>query len=135
MIRIPLHRFQYLHQVEVSNGRDELARQRTMRRRRRKESGLRPVEAKKHKSTAATWLEQRTLVMDINNVGAAIPLTFGMEGVPGDGESSAIPAFLFSSQSIMFRSQRGEAGNATIRKFAFQFVDKFARVLSRETRN
>lgn len=102
-----------------------------MRRRRRKESGLRPVEAKKHKSSAATWLEQRTIILDINNVGAAIPLTFGIEGVSVNGESNAIPAFLFSVQSIMFRSQRGEAGNATIRKFAFQFVDKFARFFSR----
>jgi len=100
-----------------------------MRRRRRKESGLRPVEAKKHKSSVATWLEQRTIIIDINNVGAAIPLTFGIEGVSANGDSNAIPAFLFSVQSIIFRSQRGEAGNATVRKFAFQFVDKFARVL------
>jgi hypothetical protein len=100
-----------------------------MRRRRRKESGLRPVETQKKKPTAAAWLEQRTIVVDINNVGAAIPLTFGMEGISASGDSSAIPAFLFSVESIMFRSQRGEAGNATVRRFAFQFVDKFALLL------
>ena len=100
-----------------------------MRRRRRKESGLRPVEAKKNRPTASNWLEQRTIVIDINNVGAAIPLTFGMEGISASGNSSAIPAFLFSVQSIIFRSQRGEAGSATIRKFALQFVDKFALIL------
>lgn len=96
-------------------------------RRRRRESGLRPVEAKKNKSPAVTWLEQRTIVIIINNVGAAIPLIFGMEGVSVNGDSSTIPAFLFSIQSIMFQSQRGEAGNATVRRFAVQFVDKFAR--------
>jgi hypothetical protein len=100
-----------------------------MRRRRRKESGLRLLEAKENKSVAATWLEQRTIVIDISNVGAAIPLAFGMEGISVSGESSAIPAFLFSVQSIMFQSQRGEAGNARVRKFACQFVDKFALVL------
>jgi hypothetical protein len=85
---------------------------------------------------AATWLGQRTIVIDINNVGAAIPLTFGMEGISVSGESSAIPAFLLSVQSIMFRSQRGEAGNARVRKLACQFVDKFALVLfGRRTRN
>jgi hypothetical protein len=97
-----------------------------MRRRRRKESGLRPVESKRNKPTTTNWLEQRTIVIDINNVGAAIPLTFGMEGISPSGGTSAIPAFLFSVQSIMFRSQRGEAGNAKVRKFSFQFVDKFA---------
>ena len=100
-----------------------------MRRRRRKESGLRPVEAKENKPTAATWLEQRIIIIDINNVGAAIPLTFGMEGISVSGESNAIPAFLFSVQSIMFQSQRGEAGGATVRRFACQFVDKSALVL------
>jgi len=86
-----------------------------MRRRRRKESRLRPLEAKENRPAAPTWLEQRTIVIDISNVGAAIPLTFGMEGISVSRDSSAIPAFLFSVQSIMFQSQRGEAGNSQIR--------------------
>ncbi len=93
-----------------------------MRRRRRKESRLRPLEAKENRPAAPTWLEQRTIVIDISNVGAAIPLTFGMEGISVSRDSSAIPAFLFSVQSIMQEFTNSPA-NSSISSLSSLLVD------------
>lgn len=108
-------------------GREELMRQRSLRRQRKSSISKRPEPPKKKPSDGA-WLDKRIIHVAINSVGAAIPLIFEDAGafLPSDLrlESIAVPAFLFSIRSVQFKTQFGEAGDVSLSRFAFQFIQE-----------
>lgn len=109
----------HISQAEVLRGREEVLRQRSMRRQRNRSFSERPI---RHHNPAppTSWLDKRVIKVVVNNFGAAIPLT------PHDAgsflPSAAVPAFLFSILSVQFKTRFGEAGDASVSRFAFQFI-------------
>ncbi|KAF4621408.1 hypothetical protein D9613_000735 [Agrocybe pediades] len=75
-----------------------------------------------------SWISNLVVAIGIENVGVAFPLTHDEELVLPDRkgkESSPVRAFLFSIKSIVFDTDRGESGKATMEHLSFQFVSKF----------
>lgn len=109
-------------------GREEVIRQRSLRRQRKSSFSKRP-EPPAAKPSDATWLEKRVINVVINSFGAAIPLILEDTGafLPSDSkvEAVVVPAFLFSIQTIRFKTQFGEAGDVSLSRFAFQFLQKY----------
>ena len=80
----------------------------------------------------STWLSEYTIDLIIKNIGAAFPLALGQDlELPhtGSHDSNSVRAFLFSTKSLVFGSQRGETGQAIMKSFSFQFVSQYARQL------
>jgi len=78
----------------------------------------------------STWLSEHTINLIIKNIGVAFPLALDQDiELPqtGSHDSSAVRAFLFSIKSLVFGTQRGETGQAIMKRFSFQFVSRYAR--------
>ncbi|KIY46774.1 hypothetical protein FISHEDRAFT_46624 [Fistulina hepatica ATCC 64428] len=74
------------------------------------------------------WLNNYYIDLEISRVGIAFPVIHdGDLALPKseDGESVPVRAFLISIDSITFRTQRGETGQASMSNLSFQFVSKF----------
>ncbi|KAI0958666.1 hypothetical protein AcV7_004416 [Taiwanofungus camphoratus] len=76
----------------------------------------------------SSWLDHFTILLTIKNIGVAFPLAINRD-VPmrrwNKQEDASIRAFLFSIKSLVFGTQRGESGQATMKGFSFQFVSRF----------
>lgn len=75
----------------------------------------------------STWLSKHTINLTIMNIGVAFPLALNQDlELPqtGSHDSSAVRAFLFSTKSLVFGTQRGESGQAEMKGFSFQFVSR-----------
>lgn len=111
------------YQAEVMRGREEVARQRLMRRQRNRSSVSHPTRPQRVAATS-TWLDKRILKMSISSIGAAIPLVLHHTTfLPS--ESSSVPAFLLSISSVQFGTQFGQNGDVSVKCFALQFLDQF----------
>lgn len=113
----------HLCQAEVLRGREEVLRQRSMRRQRNRSFSAR--QTRPHNPAPPTsWLDKRVIKVAVNNFGAAIPLTLHDAGsfLPSPSDSATVPAFLFSILSVQFKTQFGEAGDASVSRFAFQCI-------------
>lgn len=74
-----------------------------------------------------SWFDEYTTALAIHNIGVAFPLAFDQTvQLPRSGsrDDSEVRAFLFSIRSLVFGTQRGESGQATMKGFAFQFVSR-----------
>ncbi|KIM31189.1 hypothetical protein M408DRAFT_327476 [Serendipita vermifera MAFF 305830] len=112
------------YQAEVLRGREEVMRQRSMRRRRNHSFNEPPLRTK-NRAAPTPWLDKRVVKVVVNNFGAAIPLTLNKAGPFLPSEASSVPAFLFSILSVQFKTQFGEAGDASVSRFALQFLHSF----------
>jgi hypothetical protein len=99
-------------------------RQRSMRRHRNRSLSERIEKAPKVTSNVS-WLEKRMINVIINSFGAAIPLTLHNSGTFLPADTTTVPAFLFSIASIRFKTRFGEAGDANVSRFAFQFLQQY----------
>lgn len=76
----------------------------------------------------SSWLDHFTILLTIKNIGVAFPLAINRD-VPmrrwNKQEDASIRAFLFSIKSLVFGTQRGESGQATMKGFSFQFVSRY----------
>lgn len=111
-------------QGEVLRGREEVIRQRSMRRQRNQSFSKRPEQSAKL-TPSTSWLEKRVINVTVHNFGAAIPLTLHEAESFLPSETTASPAFLFSILSMSFKTQFGEVSNATVERFALQFLEKY----------
>jgi hypothetical protein len=74
-----------------------------------------------------SWLSEHTIVVEIERVGVAFPLTLAQNlGLPQwpNRDLSPVRAFLFSVRRIRFSTQRGEAGQMNTKELSFQFVNR-----------
>src|SRR5882757_11572069 len=69
-------------------------------------------------------LSNYTIKFTFKNIGFAFPLALDQELGPGSQDSSAVGAFLFSIKSLVFSIQRGESGQAVMKRSSFQFVSR-----------
>ncbi|KAG8827640.1 hypothetical protein FRC19_001885 [Serendipita sp. 401] len=112
------------YQAEVLRGREEVMRQRLLRRRRNRSTGTLPTRPRTDASRI-TWLDKRIIKVGISSIGAAIPLAIHPTETFLPSESTLVQAFLFSILSVQFETRFGAAGNATVVRFAMQFLDSF----------
>jgi hypothetical protein len=76
-----------------------------------------------------SWLDDHSISFVIKNIGAAFPLGFGKNPNPELPYVKAhdhvpVRAFLFSVKSLVFGTERGGNGQATMHGFSFQFVHR-----------
>ncbi|KAI5121559.1 hypothetical protein M0805_000740 [Coniferiporia weirii] len=73
------------------------------------------------------FLSDRTIKVSMSNLGVALPLGLvrRQEDRTTLGEDSATKAFLLSIKSLVFQTQQGESGQALMKGFCFQFIDRF----------
>ena len=69
------------------------------------------------------WISTTTINFQVTNIGVAFPLEGPL--VDLEEKTSSVRAFLFSIRSLVFVSQRGESGYATMQGFSFQFVPRY----------
>lgn len=85
------------------------------------------VKTGESQRNGVSWFDKYTIALGIHNIGVAFPLAFD-ETVQlprsGSRDDSEVRAFLFSIKSLVFGTQRGESGQATMKGFAFQFVSR-----------
>ncbi|KAF9227418.1 hypothetical protein BS17DRAFT_747957 [Gyrodon lividus] len=80
-----------------------------------------------------SWLSEHTIVVEIERIGVAFPLTLTQSlGLPQwpDRDLTTVRAFLFSVRRIRFSTQRGAAGQMNTKELSFQFVDRFRQYIS-----
>ncbi|EJD45633.1 hypothetical protein AURDEDRAFT_165486 [Auricularia subglabra TFB-10046 SS5] len=99
---------------------------------------IRPRNVKAQEPSAL--FDNRVITLTVSNLGVAFPLSHDGDIALQEMDrhasisftTSAVPAFLFSIESMEFRTKRYEAGAATITGFAFQFVSSFDQALPSE---
>ncbi|KIJ61338.1 hypothetical protein HYDPIDRAFT_177084 [Hydnomerulius pinastri MD-312] len=75
-----------------------------------------------------SWLSEHTIVVEIERIGVAFPLTLDQSLELPQWPRRDLPsvrAFLFSVRRIRFNAQRGEAGRMETKELSFQFVNQF----------
>ncbi|EPQ57267.1 hypothetical protein GLOTRDRAFT_137631 [Gloeophyllum trabeum ATCC 11539] len=83
--------------------------------------------SEKTSDDSSSWLDKSNLELSIKNIGVAFPLTLEQELQPPlfRRDTKAVRAFLFSVKSITFDAHRGASGSAAMKRFSFQFVERF----------
>ncbi|KAG8835671.1 hypothetical protein FRC17_001860 [Serendipita sp. 399] len=112
------------YQAEVLRGREEVMRQRLLRRKRNRSVGNLPTITPA-KASGISWIDKRVITMEINSIGAAIPLAIHSTETFLPSESTPVQAFLFSILSVQFETRFGAAGNTTVTRLAMQFLESF----------
>ncbi|EIN11333.1 hypothetical protein PUNSTDRAFT_98433 [Punctularia strigosozonata HHB-11173 SS5] len=77
----------------------------------------------------ASWIDQYSVDFSVRNIGVAFPLSLDLYlELPQNQDQtvSSVPAFLFTVSSLVFASEHGESGQATMKGFCFQFVPRFS---------
>lgn len=69
---------------------------------------------------SASFLDNRTLLIDVADIGVAFPL--GLTNEIEVDALGAVPAFLMCIKKASFSTKRNESGQATIGSLSFQFV-------------
>ena len=73
------------------------------------------------------WWDDYHIKVSVHNIGIAFPLAVNPDlQLPRAGslDSSAVRAFLFSTRSVVFGTEKGETGQVEIKDFSFQFVSR-----------
>ncbi|KAK7692730.1 hypothetical protein QCA50_004363 [Cerrena zonata] len=79
------------------------------------------------------WWDEYNIKVAVHNIGIAFPLAANPDlQLPRSGslDSSAVRAFLFSTKSVVFDTEKGETGKVKIEDFSFQFVSSFRQSVS-----
>ncbi|KAF9033263.1 hypothetical protein BDZ89DRAFT_1063002 [Hymenopellis radicata] len=79
-------------------------------------------------TSTASLLDSYSIDLSISNVGVAFPLIHDDQlNLPqhGSHDGNSVRAFLFSIASIQFGTVRGVTGEASMKRFSFQFVHRF----------
>lgn len=81
-----------------------------------------------HDSDTAWW-DEYNIHVAVRNIGIAFPLAVNSDlqlprSRAGSLDSSAVRAFLFSTKSVIFGTERGETGKVEVKDFSFQFVSR-----------
>ncbi|KAF9241526.1 hypothetical protein BU15DRAFT_87119 [Melanogaster broomeanus] len=91
------------------------------------------MQAKESDEQTASWLSEHNIVVEIERIGVAFPLTLDQSlGLPKwpSRDLSSVRAFLFSVRRIRISTQRGDASQMNTRELSFQFVDRFRQYIS-----
>ncbi len=83
-------------------------------------------------TSAASLLDSYSIDLSISNVGVAFPLIHDDQlNLPkhGSHDGNSVRAFLFSIASIQFGTVRGVTGEASMKRFSFQFVHRYPSLL------
>lgn len=76
-----------------------------------------------------SWMDEYSITVSILNIGVAFPLAghsdLQMSRSSTQNETIAVRAFLFSIKSLVFGTEHGESGQAAMKGFSFQFVQRF----------
>lgn len=87
---------------------------------------MRAFEIKKATTSltrSTSLLDNRTLLIDIADIGIAFPLAL-KNGIEVD-EIGSVPAFLMSIRTAAFSVKRNESGHASMGRLSFQFVKQY----------
>jgi len=92
---------------------------------------LKTFEDPEPREKRATAFQNRIVSVSIKRIGIAFPFNPHQTDVKAPSQPSfinsqkafkGVPAFLFSIESLLFKTQREERGFAKVKNFAFQFV-------------
>lgn len=76
-----------------------------------------------------SWMDEYSITVSILNIGVAFPLAghsdLQMSRSSTQNETIAVRAFLFSIKSLVFGTEHGESGQAAMKGFSFQFVQRY----------
>ncbi|CAG8497267.1 4277_t:CDS:10 [Ambispora leptoticha] len=86
------------------------------------------VQIPKYKTKSKSLLDEKVLSLQINRFAVALPLDLREEGISAAAHRAGgtqIPAFLLSTTSMKFITQKWKSTSASLKELCFQFVTQF----------